>query len=84
MASNCWASGLCGAIAVPNTAQTIQNSRISAPMMNVGLRSSSRHGGSWRRRAAWVTAVSTPGPGVGGPSSLIRTPPRRSRGLSMV
>ena len=41
--------------------------------MNVGLRSISRHGGSWRRRAAWVTAVSTPGTGVGGPSSIIRS-----------
>ena len=61
-------------MAVPKTAQKIQNSRMTAPTMNVGLRSISRHGGCWRRSAVWVTAVSTPGTGVGGPSSIIRTP----------
>ena len=46
VASSCWASGSCGAMASPNTAQTTQNSRIAAPARNVGLRSSSRQGGS--------------------------------------
>src|SRR6201996_5165416 len=40
-ASNCWASGLYGAIACPNSAQKIQNKMMTAPTMNVGLRSSS-------------------------------------------
>ena len=41
----------------PNTAQTTQNSKIAAPTMNVGLRSSSRHGGSSPRPRATVTAA---------------------------
>ena len=57
VASSCWASGSCGAIMCPNTAQTTQNSKIAAPAMNVGLRSSSRHGGSSPRPRETVTSV---------------------------
>src|SRR5580658_9691538 len=63
VASNCWASGLSGAIACPKMAHTIQNTMMAAPARNVALRTSSRH---WAgvARAATATAAAEPGPSV--------------------
>ncbi len=62
VASRLCASGLCGAIAEPKMAHTIQNSRMAAPAMNVGRRSSSRHGGI-SARPVCATATSAAGSG---------------------
>ena len=43
--SSCCACGSCGAIDEPNSAQTIQNKRMTAPMMKAGRRSTSRQDG---------------------------------------
>ena len=59
--SSCCASGLYGAIACPKMAQTIQNRRMAAPTMNVGFRTSSRHGAGVPRAAA-ATAAAEVGP----------------------
>ena len=80
VASSCWASGSCGAIALPNSAQTTQNSKIAAPATNVGRRSSSRHGGSSPRPVRDDRDRGGRRRDDLGHSA----PPRRSRGFSTV
>ena len=81
VARSCWASGLCGAMTLPKIAQISQNSRITAPATNVGLRSSSRQGVSspvWSGRA-------TATPAAGRDRDVGHPPlPSRSRGFSAV
>src|ERR1700744_4290884 len=84
-ASNCWASGLYGAIAWPNSAQKIQNKMMTAPTMNVGLRSSSDQRVCTRLVGA-ETATMSPDADPSGPASpgsvvmsVIGTPDPQSR-----
>jgi hypothetical protein len=63
-ASSCWSNGLYGAIRVPNTAHTTQNSRMVTPIRNVGLRSSSRHGAGAPDREVCATATAAAGGGA--------------------